>query len=382
MTARPSVRVLGIDPGLRATGWGVLETAGDLSGSAARYGVIKPPTAAPIEQRLLVIQRELAALIDEWRPAVVVLERPFVRENVRSALALGQAQAAAMLAAAAAGLPLFEYAPREVKQAVSGDGNADKSALAQALTVQLGLDAVAHPRRRLGRARHRRLPRPAGGGRGRGGTAGARVITRIEGVARNWNADAQSVEVDVGGLWYEVLLPTYCWRAMEAQPEQVGFYTYYHVPDRNPTPVLYGFLRPVEREFFKKLMRVRNMGATKAQKALASSVSTIAHWIETEDKAALRQLPGIGARQADYVVAELKGKVVEEALLRDEQYREVATPAPPAQERALLDAVEALVNLGYARREAQAWVDGVADEELEPGAEAVLRAVFQKLAES
>ncbi|MXY79704.1 MAG: hypothetical protein F4Y94_08485 [Chloroflexi bacterium] len=208
------------------------------------------------------------------------------------------------------------------------------------------------------------------------------MITRIEGAARNWNTDAQSVEVDVGGLWYEVLLPTYCWRAMEAQPEQVGFYTYYHVPDRNPTPVLYGFLRPVERDFFKKLMRVRNMGATKAQKALASSVSTIAHWIETEDKAALRQLPGIGARQADYVVAELKGKVVEEALLRDEQYREVATPAPPAQERALLDAVEALVNLGYARREAQTWVDGVADEELDPGAEAVLRAVFQKLAES
>lgn len=145
MAARPSVRVLGVDPGLRATGWGVLETAGDLPGSAARCGVIKPPASAPIEQRLLVIQRELAALIDEWRPAVVVLERPFVRENVRSALALGQAQAAAMLAAAAAGLPLFEYAPREVKQAVSGDGNADKPALARALTVQLGLDAVPTP---------------------------------------------------------------------------------------------------------------------------------------------------------------------------------------------------------------------------------------------
>ncbi len=145
MTARPSVCVLGIDPGLRVTGWGVLETTGDLPGSAARCGVIKAPTGAPIEQRLLVIQRELTTLIDEWRPAVVALERPFVRENVRSALALGQAQAAAMLAAAAAGLPLFEYAPREVKQAVSGDGNADKSALAQALTVQLGLDAIPTP---------------------------------------------------------------------------------------------------------------------------------------------------------------------------------------------------------------------------------------------
>ena len=141
----PSVRVLGVDPGLRATGWGVLETTGHLPGSAARYGVIRPPTAAPIEQRLLVIQREVAALIDEHRPAVVVLERPFLRNNVRSAMALGQAQAAAMLAAAAAGLPLFEYAPREVKQAVSGDGNAEKAALARALAVQLDLDTVPAP---------------------------------------------------------------------------------------------------------------------------------------------------------------------------------------------------------------------------------------------
>ena len=155
------------------------------------------------------------------------------------------------------------------------------------------------------------------------------MITRIEGVAKSWNADAQSVEVEVGGLWYEVLLPTYCWRAMEARPERVSFHIYYHVPDRNPTPVLIGFLRPVERAFFKKFMGVRGMGPAKAQKALASSISTIAHWIETEDKAALRQLPGVGARQADYVVAELKGKVVEEALLRDEQYREVAKPPAP-----------------------------------------------------
>ena len=208
------------------------------------------------------------------------------------------------------------------------------------------------------------------------------MITRIEGIARRWNEDAQSVEVEVGGLWYEVLLPTYCWRAMESRPEKVSFHIYYHVPDRNPTPVLIGFLRPVEREFFKKFLRVRGMGPAKAQKALASSVSTIAHWIETEDKAALRTLPGVGARQADQITAELKGKVVEEALLKDEQYREVAAATPPALDRALADAVEALLNLGYNRREAQTWVDQVTTDTLEPDTESVLRAVFEKLAES
>ena len=208
------------------------------------------------------------------------------------------------------------------------------------------------------------------------------MISRIHGPARRWNEDSQSVEVEVGGLSYEVLLPTYCWRAMEHRPAVVDFYTYYYVPERNPTPVLIGFLRPVEREFFKKFIRVRGMGAAKAQKALASSISTIAHWIEIEDKAALRQLPGVGERQADQIVAELKGKVVEEALLRDEKYAKPPAAAVPALARALDDAVAALVNLGYQRREAQVWVDDVAADEPDPNTEAILRAVFEKLADA
>ena len=143
--AAPPVRVLGIDPGLRVTGWALLETTGNLQGSAAQFGVIRPPAKGPIEQRLRAIEIAMHDIINDQQPDMVAIERPFLRENVRSAMALGQAQAAAMLAVAAAGLPLFEYAPREVKQAVSGDGNADKAALARALTVQLGLDAVPTP---------------------------------------------------------------------------------------------------------------------------------------------------------------------------------------------------------------------------------------------
>ena len=213
---------------------------------------------------------------------------------------------------------------------------------------------------------------------------GVAMITRIEGAAKRWNEESQSVEVEVGGLWYEVLLPTYCWRAMEERPERVEFYIYYHVPERAPTPVLIGFLRPVEREFFKKFLTVRGMGPAKVQRALATSVSTIAGWIEAEDKASLRKLPGVGARQAEQIVAELKGKVVEEAMLRDEHYAEPAAATPPALEAALADAVEALVNLGYQRREAQERVAQVASADmsppLTPDVEAVLRAVFGRMA--
>ena len=206
------------------------------------------------------------------------------------------------------------------------------------------------------------------------------MISRVRGVARQWNPETESVEVDVGGIWYEVLLPTYCWRALEARPEQVDLLIHYHVPDRHPTPMLIGFLRPVERSFFKKFMQVRRMGAANARRALATSVSTIARWIEAEDKAALQQLPGVGARQAEQIVAELKGKVVEEAMLRDEGYTALPVEPAPAMDRALDEAAAALVGLGYSRREAREWVGRVASDGVAPEAEAVLRAVFQGMA--
>ena len=207
------------------------------------------------------------------------------------------------------------------------------------------------------------------------------MISRIHGVVRQWNEESQSVEVEVGGISYEVLLPAYCWRALEHRPSEVDLLTVYHVPERNPTPVLIGFLRPIERTFFKKFMQVRRMGAANARRALATSVSTIARWIEAEDKKALQQLPGVGARQAEQIVAELRGKVVEEALLRDERYTSLAPDAAPAAGRAREEAVAALEGLGYSRREAQDWVEQVpTDGDAPVDTEAVLRAVFGRLA--
>lgn len=209
------------------------------------------------------------------------------------------------------------------------------------------------------------------------------MISRIRGIPRHRDAENQTVEVDVGGLSYEVVLPSFVWRAMEdAWPEEVEFYTYYHASERNPTPVLVGFLRPAEREFFKKMLTVRGMGVGKARKAFAASVSTIARWIEDEDEAALRRLPGVGSRQAAQIVAELRGKVVEEALLRDEQFTGPAEPAVPQSAGVLEEAATALEGLGYRRNEARELVDAVLASGLEEtlGLEAILRAVLQSQA--
>ena len=210
------------------------------------------------------------------------------------------------------------------------------------------------------------------------------MISQIRGRAVAWREAGQSVEVDVGGLVYEVRLPTACWRALaDDRPEQVTLYTHYHVPDRQPVPVLIGFLRPAERDFFRKLVSVPNIGVAKAQMALAASVSTIAGWIEAEDRRALTGLPGIGARQADRIIAELRGKLTEEALLVDEGYDGAGAPPDRASRHVSEEAVAALIGLGYSEREAQTWVTEALTEGAEEGGgrdtEAVLRRVLQRL---
>lgn len=208
------------------------------------------------------------------------------------------------------------------------------------------------------------------------------MISRIRGPVTHWDAEAQTIEIDVGGLTYEVALPTFTWRALaEARPVEVELYTYYHASERNPTPILVGFQRPTEREFFKKLMTVRGLGIGKAQKALAFSVSTIARWIEEEDEAALKRLPGVGARQAGQIIAELRGKVVEEALLRDEQFQEAGPARAPLREQVLEEAAVALEGLGYRRGEARDLVAAAAEAQAgEVDLEGILRAVLESQA--
>ena len=136
-------RILGVDPGLNATGWGLLEIASD-GAAHLRWGIIRP-AQAPLPERLLDIQQGISELIQQHQPDALAIERPFNHRNVKTAIALGQAQAAAMIAAAAQSVPVYEYPPRQVKQAVAGLGSAEKSAVKQALETRLGLAELDAP---------------------------------------------------------------------------------------------------------------------------------------------------------------------------------------------------------------------------------------------
>lgn len=125
VTIRAPVRILGLDPGLSAMGWGVI----DVSGSRLRHvahGVIATRPAIGLGMRLMQLHRELSAVIEQHAPRAIAVEQAFVARDPQAALKIGHARAVALLAAAQAGLEIAEYAPNHIKKCVVGAGHAGK----------------------------------------------------------------------------------------------------------------------------------------------------------------------------------------------------------------------------------------------------------------
>jgi crossover junction endodeoxyribonuclease RuvC len=125
-TPSGAVRILGLDPGLRRTGWGVVEAAGSRLSHIA-HGVIAPKDTLPFAERLAFLYEAIEALIAAHAPDEAAVEETFVNENARSALKLGHARACCLIAPARAGIAVSEYAATVVKKAVVGTGGADKA---------------------------------------------------------------------------------------------------------------------------------------------------------------------------------------------------------------------------------------------------------------
>jgi crossover junction endodeoxyribonuclease RuvC len=132
------MRVLGIDPGSLATGYGVVERCGARVVHVA-HGTLRPPRAGALAERLAALHAGLARAIAAHRPEVAVVERIFAGRSARAALVLGHARGVALAAAAEAGLPVLEYAPGEIKQAVVGTGGAEKRQVQAMVGRLLGL---------------------------------------------------------------------------------------------------------------------------------------------------------------------------------------------------------------------------------------------------
>ena len=141
---RGGMRVLGIDPGIAATGYGIVEERED-GLHAVCFGAITPPASLPFAQRLLRIYRELRVLLTDAGPDCAAVEAVFFARNVQSALRLGQARGVALLALAEAGIGIHEYSALEVKQAVTSYGQAQKEQVQEMVRMLLHLPGVPRP---------------------------------------------------------------------------------------------------------------------------------------------------------------------------------------------------------------------------------------------
>src|SRR5438067_12298512 len=132
MTSQPirhPVRILGIDPGLRRTGWGVVEIEGNRLVFVG-CGSVEPPEGLPLASRLLAIHEGLATVLGDFKPAEAAVEQTFVKQDGGATLKLGQARGVAMPAPAIFGISVAQYAPNQVKKSVCGGRHADKNQIA------------------------------------------------------------------------------------------------------------------------------------------------------------------------------------------------------------------------------------------------------------
>lgn len=137
------ISVLGLDPGVAALGYGVIE---DRSGGlkVIDYGTLTTSAKSPTPERLQTLYRGLIEIMERYQPHEVAVEL-FVARNLRTALTVGQSRGVALLAAADKGLPVYEYTPLHVKQQVSGYGRGDKKQVQKMVQIALGLSSIPQP---------------------------------------------------------------------------------------------------------------------------------------------------------------------------------------------------------------------------------------------
>jgi crossover junction endodeoxyribonuclease RuvC len=138
------MRILGIDPGTVVMGYGVIE-AGDDKTTLIESDALVTQERSPIGERLSYMYHRLLEIIARHQPDAIAIEQPFMAKNVKAALAVGRAQAIAILAAADKGIPTFEYTPTQVKQRVTNYGASTKEQVQEMVKLQLGLTKVPHP---------------------------------------------------------------------------------------------------------------------------------------------------------------------------------------------------------------------------------------------
>ena len=345
------IRILGIDPGLRRTGWGLIEVDGNRLIYVA-CGSVATSDKASLAERLVTIHDGLAKVVEEFAPDEAAVEATFVNKDASATLKLGQARGIAMLIPARAGIPVAEYAPNLVKKTIVGAGHCEKEQIRLMLRRAAAEGRSADPRRRR-RARHRGDACASPAKRHVEAEGGGAMIGKLKGIIDSYGEDF--IVLDVQGVGYLVHCSARTLQALPAAGEAATLSIETHV--REDQIRLFGFLTDVEREWFRLLQTVQGVGAKVALSVLGTfKPGDLASAIAMGDKAAIRRAPGVGPKVAERIVIELKDKApaysdLDPAVIRlSGAVDEKRAPQP------VLDAVSALVNLGYGQPQAAAAI--------------------------
>ena len=138
------MKIIGIDPGLVQTGYGIINVSNNQI-SLIDYGIIKPPPKDSLANRLHTIFNDVCEIISNYNPQIFAIEDVFYGKNIKSAMRLGQARGASMVAAASKEIPIYEYSARKVKQSVTGNGNAHKTQVQFMVKAKLQMDHNPEP---------------------------------------------------------------------------------------------------------------------------------------------------------------------------------------------------------------------------------------------
>ena len=205
------------------------------------------------------------------------------------------------------------------------------------------------------------------------------MISFLTGEIRNIFPEKSIIEINVSGVGYEVSLPTFVMDEVinvgKKNGEKINLEIYYHSTERSPKPLLVGFNNQLEKLFFEKIIQVEGVGPLKAVSALIFPVAIVSQAIEDEDISILNQMPGIGARAAQKMIATLKGKLID--IISDSRSSLNATDS---NKNALRDdIVEILVGLGFKESDAIIKINEVISEkpELTDNLEEIIREIFK-----
>jgi Holliday junction DNA helicase RuvA len=204
------------------------------------------------------------------------------------------------------------------------------------------------------------------------------MINFIQGEILKFLSNPKRIVLLVNGIGYEIYIPEYLNNYFVENNislnSELSLEIYYHVTERQPKPLLVGFISSADKEFFEQLIQVEGIGPIKAANSLVFSINIIANAIESEDVSLLEQMPGIGSRAAQKIVASLKGKLSYQMIEVSDQTSEFKIIDSVFDE-----ALSGLIGLGYKSNEARGAINKIlSDSDKDIDVETIVREVLKK----